>query len=296
MDGIAASPLSRVTIVTVAYDSAAVLEGFLRACPPEAAVIVVDNASRDGSADLAESLGARVLRQPRNGGFGAGCNAGLDAVDREFVLLANPDSRLTADAVTALVEAADAFPGAALLAPLLRDENGDLVRSWDVPQARRRQMRPRQKYTDPWPEGPTCTGYVSGACLLVRASAGLRFDERYFLYFEDDDFCESARAAGHSLIIVPRAVVTHAGGRSTEPTAAMRRFKAHHLALSRLVHAEKWQGVEVARAEAWRWLLRHAGKALGHALSFGWQRLPADIGGVGGSLAWLRSQRRRRRA
>lgn len=291
MDGIAAA-LSRVTIVTVAYNSAGVLDGFLRACPAGAAVIVVDNASADDSAAFAESRGARVLRQGRNGGFGAGCNAGMDAAGTEFVLLANPDTRLSAEAIATLVAGADAFPEAAILAPQLRDEDGAPVRSWDVKQALRRRRGPR-KTSEPWPDGPLCADFLSGACLLVRAAAGLRFDERYFLYFEDDDFCESARAAGYSLVLVPQASVAHAGGKSSAPSPALLRFKGHHMALSRLIHAEKWQGAAVAQAEARRHLLRHLRKALGHALGLSWGRLATDRGGVEGTLAWMRSRRGR---
>ncbi|HYF08794.1 MAG TPA: glycosyltransferase, partial [Acetobacteraceae bacterium] len=266
MPGTAADPLARVTVVTVAYNSAGVLPGFLDSCPAGLRVIVVDNASHDGSAALAEARGARVIRLPENRGFGAGCNAGMEQAATEFTLLANPDSRLSRDAIAALVAAADAFPDAAILAPLIRDAGGARARSWDASQ-RRRRMLDRKRQAEPWPEGPLCVEFASGACLLVRASAGLRFDERLFLYYDDDDLCESARAAGHSILLVPDAAVTHAGGGSSTPSGGLTRFKAHHMALSRLIHMAKHQGEAEARAEARARLLHHAGKAIGHALT-----------------------------
>lgn len=283
-------PAARVTVVTVAYDSARVLPGFLDSCPSGLAVVVVDNASTDGSATLAEARGARVLRLPANRGFGAGCNAGMDAATTDFVLLANPDARLSQDAVAALVAAADAFPDAAILAPLIHDEAGRPVRSWDATQERRRRLR-RDRGAEPWPEGPLCAEFVSGACMLVRAAAGMRFDERLFLYYDDDDFCESARAAGHAVVLVPGAVVTHAGGASSEPSRALLRFKAHHMALSRLIHCAKHRGAAAARSEARARLRHHAGKALGHALTLKRQKLAMDLGGLSGTLAWLRRPR-----
>ena len=178
----------RVTAVTVTHDSAGEIGGFLAALPPGMAAVVVDNASADGTAERAEAWAgaARVVRSGRNLGFGAGCNLGLALVETEFALLANPDARPSAEATTALVAAADAFPDAALLAPLILDAAGRPARSWDAEQSRRRRL-PRRRDAEPWPEGPVCVEHASGACLLLRRADGLRFDEGFFLYYEDDD-------------------------------------------------------------------------------------------------------------
>lgn len=171
--------LARVCVVTVAYNSAAALRGMLGSAPPGLGVIVVDNASRDDSAAVAEAAGARVMLNVANLGFGAGCNIGMCAAEAEFVLLANPDTRLDAVAIARLVAAADAFPDAAILAPTLCDEDGARVRSWDVEQLHRRLLA-RKRGAEPWPEGPLCAEFLSGACMLLRASDGLRFDEDFF--------------------------------------------------------------------------------------------------------------------
>ncbi len=280
--------LARVTVVTVAYESAGALAGFFDSLPPGLATIVVDNASRDGSVAMAEARGARVVRLAENRGFGAGCNAGMDAGATEFFLLANPDTRVSAEAVGALVAAADRFADAAILAPMLCDESGARLRSWDAAQDRRRHLA-RKREAEPWPEGPLCAEFISGACMLVRASTRLRFDERLFLYYDDDDFCDAARAAGHGVLLVPAAVVAHAGGESSAPSRALTRFKAYHMARSRLIHRAKRQGLKAARAEARARLLHHTGKALGHALTLRREKLAGDLGGLSGTLAWLRT-------
>ena len=232
----------------------------------------------------------QVVRCAENRGFGAGCNAGMAAAATEFVLLANPDTHLSAAAITALVAAADSFASAVILAPLIRDAEGAPVRSWDAAQDRRRRL-PRKRAAEPWPEGPLCADFVSGACMLVRMSAGLRFDERFFLYYDDDDFCATARAAGHAVLLVPAAEITHAGGEATTPSRALLRFKAHHLARSRLIHRAKWHGVAAARTEARARLLHHLGKALGHALTLQGDKFADDLGGLAGTHAWLRAAR-----
>ena len=282
--------LARVCVVSVAYNSAAALRGMLGSLPPGLAVIVVDNASRDDSAAVAEAAGARVIRNTANLGFGAGCNIGMAAAETEFVLLANPDTRLEAAAIARLVAAADAFPDAAILAPTLCDERGERVRSWDVEQLHRRKLS-RKRDAEPWPEGPLCAEFLSGACMLLRASDGLRFDEDFFLFYEDDAICAAARAKGRALVLVPDAVVHHAGGDSSAPSQALSAFKARHLAWSRLHYMVLMRGSAAARREAWARVWHHAGKAFGHALTLRYDKLRADMAGLRGTLAWLRGKR-----
>ena len=282
--------LARVCVVTVAFNSAAALRGMLGGVPPGLTAIVVDNASRDDSAAVAQAAGARVIRNAANLGFGAGCNIGMAAAETEFVLLANPDTRLDGAAIARLVAAADAFPDAAILAPILYDESGQRVRSWDVEQLNRRLL-PRKRSAEPWPEGPFCAEFLSGACMLLRASEGLRFNEDFFLFYEDDAICAAARAKGRALILVPDAVVHHAGGGSSAPSEALSAFKARHMAWSRLHYMALMQGPAAARREAWARLWHHLGKALGHGLILRMAKLRADLAGLGGTLAWLRGKR-----
>ena len=282
--------LARVCVVTVAYNSAAALRGMLRSVPPGLAVIVVDNASHDDSAAVAEAAGARLIRNAANLGFGAGCNIGIAAAETEFLLLTNPDTRLDGAAIARLVGAADEFPDAAILAPMLCDEDGARVRSWDVEQLHRRKLA-RKRGAEPWPEGPLCAEFLSGACMLLRASEGLRFDEAFFLFYEDDAICAAARAKGRSLVLVPDAVMHHAGGGSSTPSRALSAFKARHMAWSKLHYMAMMRGSAAARREAWARLWHHSTKALGHGLTLRFDKLRADLAGLGGTLAWLRGKR-----
>lgn len=281
-----ADALLRVTVVTVAHESAGALTGFLAALPVGLPLVLVDNASRDGGGALAAAAGARVIRSDLNRGFGAGCNLGLEAVDTEFALLANPDARLSAAAVATLVAAADAFPEAAILAPTILAPGGRRVRSWDAGQARRRLL-PRKRDGEPWPEGPVCAEFLSGACLLLRMSAGLRFDEGFFLYYEDDDICAAARAAGHALMLVPAAEVLHEGGRSSAPSPAIEALKARHMAWSRLRFLAKREGDAAARREGARQARRLLGKFVGHTITLQREKLRRDVAALRGTLAWL---------
>ena len=281
---------ARVSLISVAYNSAGALRGLLASVPPGLGVIIVDNASSDDSAAVAEAAGARVIRNAANLGFGAGCNIGMNAAETEFVLLANPDTRLDGAALAQLVAAADAFPEAAILAPMLCDESGAPVRSWDVEQLHRRKLA-RKRGAEPWPEGQLCAEFLSGACMLLRASEGLRFNEDFFLFYEDDAICAAARAKGRALVLVPDAVMHHAGGGSSAPSEALSAFKARHMAWSRLHYMALMRGAAVARQEAWVRLWHHLGKAFGHGLTMRGVKLRADLAGLGGTLAWLRGKR-----
>jgi GT2 family glycosyltransferase len=282
--------LARVCVVSVAYNSASALRGMLASTPPGLGVIVVDNASVDDSVAVAEDAGARVIRNRANLGFGAGCNIGMNAATTEFVLLANPDTRLDPAAIERLIAAADTFPDAAILAPMLCDEDGARVRSWDVEQ-RHRRLLARKRDAEPWPEGPLCAEFLSGACMLLRASDGLRFDEAFFLFYEDDAICAAARAKGRTLVLVPDAIMHHAGGGSSAPSQALSAFKARHMALSRLHYMALMQGSDAARREAWARVWHHLGKALGHGLTIRFAKLRADLSGLGATLDWLRGTR-----
>jgi N-acetylglucosaminyl-diphospho-decaprenol L-rhamnosyltransferase len=282
--------LARICVVTVAYNSAVALRGMLGSVPPGLSVIVVDNASTDDSTAVAQAAGARVIRNAANLGFGAGCNLGMDAAETEFVLLANPDTRLDGAALARLVAAADAFPDAAILAPMLRDETGARLRSWDVEQLHRRALA-RKRAAEPWPEGPLCAEFLSGACMLLRASDQLRFDEAFFLFYEDDAICAAARAKGRALVLVPDAIMDHAGGASSAPSPALSAFKARQLAWSRLHYVALMRGDDAARREAWARVWHHGTKALGHVLTLRLDKLRADLAALGGTLAWQRGKR-----
>lgn len=281
-----AAPLPRLTVVTVTYHSAGTIAGFLRSCPPGLPVVLVDNASTDDTIQVAKAArpDVTVLANAANLGFGAAANRGLEAAATEFALLANPDVRLSEGALAALVAAAETFPDHLLYAPLLLDEAGRPVRSWNVAQ-RRRPALSRRREAEPWPEGPVCVEFASGACLLFRPARGLRFDPGFFLFYEDDDLCQRAGGA----LLVPAARIAHAGGRSSGPVPGVAWRKAHCLAYSRLRFTALHDGgPAAARREAARRLLHHGGKALGHALTLRGGKLRTDLAGLAGTLAWLR--------
>ena len=155
-----------ITAIVVAFDSAHVLPDCLAALAREGVpVIVVDNGSSDGSAALAESRGARVIRNGRNEGFGRAMNIGVRAAETPFCLLTNPDLVYEPGAVAALLEAAERWPDAGLLAPRIIEPDGRFF--WQARSLLSPYLKnPSGKLS--LPEGDCCAPFLSGASLLVR--------------------------------------------------------------------------------------------------------------------------------
>lgn len=274
-----------VTAVVVAYDSAHVLPDCLAALRREGVrILVVDNASADATVALADAAGAVVVRNPRNEGFGRAMNIGVAAATTPFCLLTNPDLVYAPGAVALLLEAAQRWPEAGLLAPRIMEADGRLFFQASSLLAPSPPGAARQ----PLPEGDCCAGFLSGASLLVRREAFLGlggFDPQIFLFYEDDDLCRRMREAGRALVHVHAAIAQHGRGQSTAPRPG-RVFRARwHLAWSKAYVSHKWGLPDPAR-ETW---LSNAPKALAAAL-FAPGRRERYAGSAAGARAWMKGK------
>ena len=223
---------ARVTVVTVAYNSDAVLPGLLGSVPAATPVVVVDNGgSETGVADIAARFGARLVRLAANQGFGRGCNAGAAQASTEFLFFVNPDAALEAGCIEALVAEADSLPGAAAFNPAITDDEG------------KARFRGRSLLSErsAWVAGgaPSVTTQVPtllGGALFCRRAAFEAvggFDPAIFLYHEDDDLAVRLRREVGTLHYVPSAAVRHAGGHGSGRSTAVARLKGYHMARAR---------------------------------------------------------------
>jgi N-acetylglucosaminyl-diphospho-decaprenol L-rhamnosyltransferase len=238
-----------VAVVLVTYESA----GDLAAClgslpaaagPHELEVVVVDNASRDASAEVARRLGVKVLENPANLGLSRAIDIGAAATAAPWLLLVNPDTRLAPGSLARLVETAAADPTIGCVGPHLRNSDGS-----EYPTGRRfpsilvgavhaalgtvwpgNPATRRYHLTDLDRSRPVPVDWVSGACMLLRREAYEavgRFDAGYFLYFEEMDFCLRLARAGWRVVYDPGAEVIHILGGSTR-SAPYRKVWNHH--------------------------------------------------------------------
>ncbi|MEL7149179.1 MAG: glycosyltransferase family 2 protein [Pseudomonadota bacterium] len=237
---------SQVTVVSVAYNSMAVLPDMLASLPSGMPVVLVDNSPKADPAleALAMEHGARLLRNTVNSGFGAGCNRGAAAAKTPFVMFLNPDATTEKGCFEALLAAVEHYPEAAAFNPRTLDGQGR------ISFKRRSNLLPAQpRLSGAPPSTDTQVPVLSGAAILVAKDTFDRvggFDEDIFLYYEDDDL--SLRLAEHGpLMHIPAAVVRHNDGHSTARSPETAYFKAYHLARSR-VFAQVKHGVPRPKA------------------------------------------------
>lgn len=225
-----------------------VLEQLLAAPRLACEVLVVDNDSADGSVAAARAAfpAATVLPQPRNGGFAYGVNRGLEVAKGRWVLLLNTDADADWQQLERFVAAAEAEPDAAVFGPRIVDEHGAVQHStWSrhLP----RHYLSAALFLDRLSEGPQPDAdrdvdCVSGCVFLIRASVLPTvggFDERFFMYFEEADFCERVRRAGHRVRYLPGTSFVHVGGLSAAQSAE-RTFVAFRE--SALLYHAAWHG------------------------------------------------------
>lgn len=214
-------------------------------------IVVVDNASTDGSIELLQGEDARaeVVATGANLGFGGGVNRGLALVAEPVVLVCNPDVVLERGAVDTLVGTLVGDPSLALAGPRLVDAEGRTVQSArafptvgrSTVQAFAGVLRPSGRLSRRY-QGANRelarTGrvdWVTGACFAARSDA-LRavggFDEGYFLYVEEVDLCWRLAAAGWGVAYEPAAKAMHIGGHSAK-ARPYKMIVEHHKSLWR---------------------------------------------------------------
>lgn len=229
-----------VTVILVSWNAIDHLEPCLRALESSGhEVVVVDNASADGSAELVRSRfpQVRLLAEARNLGFAGGVNAGVRATTSRHVMLLNPDAIPSRGAIDQLAAFLDEHPQAAAAAGQLQYPDGTPQQGWNVRRFPtlaslaaslllfdrlwpRNPATRRYQHLDVPYDSPSEIDQPAAACLMVRRQAfeavdGM--DERFFpAWFEDVDFCKRLRAAGWSIFFVPGALFTHAGGISRQ--------------------------------------------------------------------------------
>ncbi len=251
-----------LSIIVVSYDTRELLCRCLaslgpaaRATPQE--IIVVDNASRDGSAEMVrrEFPGAIVIANTGNVGFGRAANQGIRAGRGEFLALVNSDAEAAPGSLDGLVGFLRANPSVGAVGPRILLPDGrvssscfrypSLFRPYLNFEALRRVFGERFNLSYP-PASPILqeggeVDWLSGACLVLRRKAldeiGL-LDEHFFMYFEDTDLCRRLRRGGWAVWYLPEVRVVHGvGGSSGENRARLhlelRRsclhyFRTHH--------------------------------------------------------------------
>lgn len=235
-------------------------------------IIVVDNASKDGTVDALRSSYSDmvVIANTENHGFSKACNQGIDASSARHVLLLNPDMLVEADALAKTVAYLDAHPDVAVVSGKLLNKHEKPIHHFRrfptigdqlVIMFKLGKLFPRllDKYyaVDLDPEHEQAVDTVRGSYFAINRTAldtiG-KLDERYYIWFEEVDYCKRAHVHKMKVMYVPTIVAHDLVGESFKQRHLF--WKQTHFMRSMLSYFEKWH-------PGWRvWVIRSARPAV----------------------------------
>ena len=242
---------SQLAVVTVTYSPGEHLDRFISSLAAATVlnpqVILADNGSTDGAPEAAAKAydHVRLLHTGANIGYGGAINRAVAEVDPsvEFIVAVNPDIEWAPKSIDLLLEAAQRWPRAGSLGPLIREPDGAVYPSArQVPtllsgagHALLGTVWPKNPWTRKYRQedearSERTVGWLSGSCLLIRRAAFdsiAGFDSRYFMYMEDVDFGDRLNKAGWHNVYVPTAEVVHEKGHAAGRNPELM-LPAHH--------------------------------------------------------------------
>jgi N-acetylglucosaminyl-diphospho-decaprenol L-rhamnosyltransferase len=257
-------PSPQVAVVVVSYNTRDLLISCLSSViestrPADVEIVVVDNASNDGSLEAVRQTYPQVMTiaNPANLGFAVACNQAIRGSTAPFVLLLNSDATITPQSFQTLYEtmSANAQCGAAgcrivnsegsettntrnFLTPFNQALEQAGVMGWINWKYLRRSYRPTLDQN----ELDCAVDWIDGACLMIRRAAldevGL-FEEEFFIYSEDEDLCFRLRKQGWTICYSAKATARHHGAAST----SQNRFEMlRHFYSSQMLFLSKHRG------------------------------------------------------
>lgn len=221
---------TKLSIVTVTYNSSQFIKKYLdsalRHLPENSEVVIVDNSSSDQTVKIIKQVRlVKLIANQHNLGFSKGNNIGARAAHGEYLLFLNPDIQVVDDSTNKLLEFAQAYPEAGVVAPRLIEPGGSTQASVKklptllgvIKEYWLGQRYAYEQYV-PTTDQPIEVEAVYGAAMMIKKELFEKigsFDERYFLYFEDLDLCRKIGKLGLKIIYYPRATFKHLVGAST---------------------------------------------------------------------------------
>jgi len=216
-----------LSVIIVSFNTKDLLKKCLESLPPGIEIIVVDNGSTDGSVAYLKKLkNIKLLINQKNEGFSKAVNQGIRKSQGKFLLLLNSDIIVKKDALSKLVDFAKKEPQAGVIGGRLLDPDGSpqgscfyLPTLWRVIREfwlGRDDFSVMKKYFPPGKK-PVEVEVVTGTVFLIPKKVLKKvgfFDERYFMYFEDLDYCRQVKQTGFKVFYLPQAEFIHFHGQS----------------------------------------------------------------------------------
>ena len=230
-----------ISFVVVCYKSSLALKSLLLSIPKESEVILVDNSKDQETKEIANSYDCVLIQNKENIGYGSACNLGAEKASGSHLLFINPDSELKPGTIDELIKATDRYPNASAFNPKIIDRTG----KQDF--KRRSVLLPKSEWmSKKLPTFDKDVSVLSGAAIFIKKEKFLQikgFDEKIFLYHEDDDISIRLKNKIGNLMYIHNAVITHIGGSSSSRDESITKIKGYHMGRSR-VYAQKKHNIK----------------------------------------------------
>jgi N-acetylglucosaminyl-diphospho-decaprenol L-rhamnosyltransferase len=202
-----------LSVIIVSFKSDHIIHRCIDSIDKEIEIIVVDNSNNAEFKKYIEEKyeNVRCILSTKNIGMGAGNNIGIKSTDKDFALVLNPDVILDKDAINQIINASKIINSFGVIAPILDDvkyPNYKLDYTKD------------QKFD---PIKPFKVKSVDGYSMLLNLKKLKQltnfnfFDENFFLYLENDDFCKRLQLINENIFVVPKSKIYHLGGQAVDP-------------------------------------------------------------------------------
>ena len=242
--------MNTYTILIVTYNSLGEicdLLGDLAFHTPDNSVLVIDNASQDGTADLVYSRFPYVhlVHNAQNIGYARAVNQGIALCETPYILLLNPDIRiLEGKVLTEMLACMESQKKVAAAAPLQfkEDNKGHYINfSWSYLSSQAYKFYWEQRFhRGPLRAKMMKVTFLNTGCLMIRKAAFERvgkLNEKYFLYGEEPDLFLKFKRYGYACILLPNVSIIHYRERSISKVKPMKRLSIRLLAINNIIHA-----------------------------------------------------------
>ena len=226
-----------ISFVIVCYKSSEALKLLLLSIPKEIEVILVDNSQDEETRKIADAYDCILIQNKENIGYGSACNLGATKATGNYLFFVNPDSEIQPNALEELVKAAKNYPNASAFNPKIINKVGkQSFKRRSVLLARSEWMSRTSPTSD------REVSVLSGAAIFIKKENFLKvsgFDEKIFLYHEDDDISIRLKDEIGSLMYVHNSVIKHIGGSSSSRDKSIAAIKGYHMGRSRVYTQKK---------------------------------------------------------
>lgn len=247
--------MTDISIIILSYNTKDLLHACLKSLfnhvdKERCEIIVIDNASTDESASMVRKYFPHVtlILSDKNLGFAKGINLGVKAAKGKYFLFLNSDAAISDDSIEQMILLMKSNENIGVVGGMLRNQDGSLQRSfgtfYNLPSVMKMLMGgdAAETFRNTFPH-PKSVDWVNGGFMLVRKDvydAVHGFDEDFFMYIEDMEFCYRVKKLGYTVYIHPHAIVTHVGqGSSNRSFAVQHIFKG--LLLFYKKHKSSWE-------------------------------------------------------